>query len=124
MAKWLLSLLLCLAPFAQAGGPTHELDEKIAIQILTIEAENRKPEIKIALIQDGTSREGSFEFAHVRRVTSIETVPEGGARVRRMTCREFHWSDAYGWFTWESRKERGGEAIWIWSEIQGQVIVR
>jgi hypothetical protein len=51
-------------------------------------------------------------------------VPEDGSRVRRYTSRDFYWSDAYGWFLWEVRKERGGDAIWIWSELKGEVITR
>ena len=41
-----------------------------------------------------------------------------------MQCYDFHWTPAYGWFLWETRHEAGGEAVWIWSELLGEVIIR
>lgn len=131
MFQRILLVLLWLAVPLSAGEPTHELDAATALKIINLQAKSTPPEIRvavpdvrIAMIQTGTSREGQFELAHVRRVTSVEAVLEDGAKVRRMACREFHWSDEYGWFTWEGRKERGGESIWIWSETKGEVVIR
>ena len=116
--------LLWLTAVAMAGPPTHDLDDKTAMKIIQLQSRTSTPDVRIAMIQEGTTKQGSFEFSHVRRVTTVEATVENGAKARRMACREFHWSDEYGWFTWESRIERGGEAIWIWSELKGEVVVR
>ena len=124
MTNRLLLAMLWFSAIAVAGPPTHELDDKTALKIIQLQSRNSTPDVRIAMIQEGTSKQGSFEFSHVRRVTTVESAIEKGAKVRLMACREFHWSDEYGWFTWESRKERSGESIWIWSEIKGEVVVR
>jgi hypothetical protein len=124
MIHRILVVMLWLSAVAVAGPPTHDLDDKTALEIIQLQSRNRTPDVRIAMIQAGTTKQGAFEFAHVRRVVTVEAVVEGGAKVRRMACREFHWSDEYGWFTWEARKERGGEAIWIWSELKGEVVIR
>lgn len=117
------AVMLAISP-AMAGAPTQELTEATAVRLINLQSRNRTPDVSVALIQDGTSKEGPFELSHVRRVSSIEPVPEDGSRVRRFTCRDFFWNDTYGWFLWEVRKERGGDAIWIWSELKGEVIKR
>ena len=124
MIHRLLLAMLWFSALAVAGPPTHELDDKTALKLIQLQSRNSTPDVRIAMIQDGTTKQGSFEFAHVRRVTTVEAVVERGAKVRRMACREFHWSDEYGWFIWEAREERGGETIWIWSELKGEVVIR
>lgn len=131
MFQRIIILMSWLTVAVFAGGPDHELDGPLAMQIINLQAKSTPPEarvsvpdVRIAMIQAGTTKEGPFELAHVRRVTSVEAVLESGAKVRRVACREFHWSEEYGWFTWESRKERTGESIWIWSELKGEVVVR
>lgn len=127
----LVLLWLAIAPVFADSTPPADLDAALALKIITMQAKSMPPEeritapdVRIAMIQQGTSREGQFELTHVRRVTSVESVIEDGAKVRRMACREFHWTAEYGWFTWEGRKERGGESIWIWSELKGEVVIR
>jgi hypothetical protein len=117
------AFMLAVSP-ALAGAPTQELTEATAVRLINLQSRNHTPDVRVALIQEGTSKDGPFELTHVRRVSSIEPVPEDGSRVRRYTSRDFYWSDAYGWFLWEIRKERGGDAIWIWSELKGEVITR
>lgn len=127
----LVLIWLAVAPgFASATQPP-ELESAVALKIITMQAKSTRsearitaPDVRIAMIQAGSSREGPFELTHTRRVTSVESVIEDGAKVRRMACREFHWTAEYGWFTWEGRKARGGESIWIWSELQGEVLIR
>lgn len=119
----LCSLLLLVSP-ALAGAPTQELNETTAVRLINLQSRNRTPDVRVALIQDGTDKQGPFELTHVRRVSSIEPIVEDGGKVRRYTCRDFYWSDTYGWFLWEIRKERGGDAIWIWSELKGEVVIR
>lgn len=124
MRYQLLFAMLWFSAVAVASPPTHDLDDKTALKIIQLQSRNTTPDVRIAMIQEGTSKQGAFEVAHARRVTTVEATVEKGAKVRRMACREFHWSDEYGWFTWESRMERGGEAVWIWSELKGEVVVR
>lgn len=124
MVKWLVTLLLCFAPLVCVAAPPKELDEAAVIRIVTLLNRGKVSGLRVALIQEGTVRKDSFEFAHVRRVTFVEPVAENGSRVRRVTCRDFYWNEAYGWYVWETRQERGGDAVWIWSELQGEVVVR
>lgn len=124
--KFLLPVvaLLCSAVSAPAGPPTHELDADLVNNLLRLKFRGSVRQVNVAMILDGSTRMGPFECAHVRRVSTVEPLPEEGTRVRRIVCREFHWSDEYGWFLWESREERGGDALWIWSETKGEVVVR
>ena len=127
MAKMFLLPVVALlfgAVSALAGPPTHELDEKIVTQLLKLKSRGSVREANVAMILEGSTRMGPFDCSHVRRVTTVEPQPEGGSRVRRVVCREFHWSDRYGWFLWETREERGGDAVWIWSETEGEVVIR
>lgn len=116
--------LIACAVSSIAGPPTHELDAKLVDKLLKLQTRGKVREAKVAMILEGTTRMGPFDCAHVRRVTTVEPRAEDGSRVRRVVCREFHWSDDYGWFLWESREDRGGDAMWIWSEIQGEVVIR
>lgn len=127
----LILIWLAVAPVFASETQPPELESALALKIITLQAKSAPPEaritapdVRIAMIQAGASREGQFELTHVRRVTSVESVIEDGAKVRRMACREFHWTAEYGWFTWEGRKERGGESIWIWSELKGEIVIR
>jgi hypothetical protein len=127
----LILLWLAAAPVFASETQVPELDGSLALKIINMQAKSAPaearitaPDVRIAMIQSGTSHEDQFELAHVRRVTSVESVIEDGAKVRRMACREFHWTPEYGWFTWEGRKERGGESVWIWSELKGEVVIR
>ncbi len=107
-----------------AAEPAHELTRDGAVKLIKELIEDYQERIEIALILDGKSKEGPFEFSHARRVIAIHPVPEEGRRIRRMVCYDFFWSDDYGWFTWEKRVERGGDAVYIWSESKGEVIVK
>jgi hypothetical protein len=107
-----------------AAEPTHELTPQTAVKLINLLIEDRAGQIEVATIVEGKSQQENFEAGHVRRVVAVHPVAENGKRVRRMQCYDFHWSEAYGWYTWEKREERGGDAVWIWSELKGEVVVR
>ncbi len=43
---------------------------------------------------------------------------------RRLVFYDLFWNDALGWFMWESRPERTGDAVYIWSELKGEIVNR
>ena len=107
-----------------AAEPDHDLTPQTAVKLINLLIEDHQERIEIAMIVEGKSQQGPFQAQHVRRVVAVHPVAEEGKRVRRMQCYDFQWSEAYGWYTWEKREERGGDAVWIWSELKGEVVVR
>lgn len=107
-----------------AAEPTHDLSPQTAVKLINLLIEDREQGIEIAMIVEGKSQQGPFQADHVRRVVAVHPVMEEGKRVRRVQCYDFQWSEAYGWFTWQKREERGGDAVWIWSELKGETVVR
>jgi hypothetical protein len=107
-----------------AAEPSHELTPQTAVKLINLMIEDREQAIEVGMIVEGKSQQGPFLAEHVRRVVTVHPVMEDGKRVRRMQCYDFQWSEAYGWYAWEKRVERGGDAIWIWSELKGEVVVR
>jgi hypothetical protein len=101
-----------------------QLFEEPAAKLINLQIEGRQEQVVIASIVEGTVKDGPFEAKHVRRVMAIHPVLENGKMVRRMCIYDFLWNEAYGWFTWQKREERGGDAVWIWSELKGEVVVR
>jgi|GEM_PF-5607316 len=125
----LLPALLFLVLFSwgplAAAEPPGELDPKEAAKLIALVLDTRDEGIAIATIVEGSKQEdGKFEARHVRRVTAIHPVNESGRRVRRVRCYDFYWNEAYGWFVWEKREGKGGEEVWIWSETQGDLVVK
>jgi hypothetical protein len=80
--------------------------------------------VQVAMILEGSSKDGLFQIDNMRRAVVVHPVISEGRQVRRMQTYDFNWSHTYGWFTWEKREERGGDSLWIWSETQGEVVVR
>ncbi len=115
---------LVMAPVATAAVPTSEPSDTLISSLINLRSQNRTPSIAVAMVLEGTTKAGPFEVSHVRRVITVHPVIENGRQVRRMNTYELHWTPAYGWFLWEKRDEAGGEAVWIWSELQGEVVVR
>jgi hypothetical protein len=131
MIRKIIVVMLLLAGAVAAGPPKRELTAAVALRLIEMRHASLpwsdrpvSADARVAGIQEGTSDEGRFRKTHVRRVTTVEGVLEKGSRVRRVVCRDFQWSDEYGWHFSEIREERGGDAVWIWSESQGQVIIR
>ena len=115
---------MALSATAIAAEPSSDLTEATAAKLIDLRSRNRTPRISVALIVEGSTRADAFETRHVRRVTAIHPVVEEGRQVRRIQTYDFQWTPTYGWFLWEKREEAGGETVWIWSESQGEVVVR
>ncbi len=107
-----------------AAEPDHDLTPQTAVKLINLLIEDHQERIEIAMIVEGSKTEDGLEENHIRRVIAIHPVAEEGKRVRRVQCYDFRWNEAYGWHHWEKREERGGDAIWIWSELKGEVVVR
>jgi hypothetical protein len=119
-------LFLVAAMVAAVNGaePVRELEPKAAVRLIASINEISEKPIAIASIVEGTKTEDEFEVAHVRRVTTILPVAEGGARIRRVRCYDFYWNETYGWFVCEKREGRGGDEVWIWSENEGDLVIK
>jgi hypothetical protein len=116
--------LFAMAPSAMAAEPTSEPSDTLISKLINLRSQNRTPGIAVAMVLEGTTKSGPFEVSHVRRIITVHPVIENGRQVRRMQTYELHWTPTYGWYLWEKREEAGGEAVWIWSELQGELIVR
>jgi hypothetical protein len=109
---------------SQAAEPDRDLDGATAVKLLNLQTRGRMPQTSIAMILEGSTKLAPFEARHVRKVIAVHPVPEDGKMVRRMQVYDFYWSSEHGWFLWETRQERGGDAVWIWSELGGETVVR
>lgn len=108
-----------------AGEPTADLDPKVATRLIGMKVNLNADRIEVAFIVDGSSKEkDGFETKYVRRVAAILPVAEGGVLVRRLVFFDVYWNDSLGWFLWESRAERGGDAVYRWSERGGETVVK
>lgn len=118
-------LVLCLCGRLQAAEPTNELNENLAIRLISEILDILPNGINVATVIDGRKpTEDGFVESHVRRVTAVHPVLLEGRMVRRIRCYDFSWSPKYGWFYQESGSSRSGEEVRIWSETAGEVIVK
>jgi hypothetical protein len=126
MRKLLLSIVGAVAISATVGfaaEPARDLDPKEAVRLIALKSDVRENTIEIAFIVEGTSkRQGDFEARHVRRVAAIHPVREGTSQRRQVVFYDLYWNESLGWFMWESRAERTGDAVYIWSEVKGQIV--
>ena len=123
---FVISLLcFCFQNGVQAGEPTSDLSEELAKRLIAEVLEIRSSGINVATVIDGAkhSKDG-FVQSEVRRVTAVHPILEDGRLVRRVRCYDFSWSPQYGWFYQESRFSRSGEEVWIWSETEGESVVK
>lgn len=118
----LLGLLLLTSVIV--AEPVKELDPKSAVKLIAALNDMSETPIAIASIVAGTKTDDEFEASHVRRVTSIHPVNENGSQVRRVRCYDFFWNETYGWFVYERRAGRGGDEVWIWSENEGDLVIK
>ena len=121
-----ISLLsLGLQGLVHAVEPTGELSEDLAKRLIAEVLDIKSSGINVATVLEGEKRsEDGFVERQVRRVTAIHPVIEDGRNVRRVRCYDFSWSPKYGWFYQETRTTRSGEEVRIWSETEGESIVK
>ncbi len=128
MRKFLLTIIGVCALFSATGfaaEPTTDLAPKEAVRLVSLKANVLPNTIEIAFIVDGSARCGEgFEVKHVRRVAAIHAVRDGSLSSRRLVFYDLFWNEALGWFMWESRAERAGDAVYIWSELKGDFVNR
>ncbi len=126
MRKFLLAILAMCALFSAivfAGEPTSDLSPKDAVRLISLKSDIQANTIAISFIVDGTARCGKdFEVSNVRRVAAIHGVREDSLTVRRLVFYDLFWNESLGWFIWESRAERSGDAVYIWSELKGEIV--
>ena len=104
---------------------SSELSEEIAKRLIAEVLEISPTGIRVVTVIDGEKRsKDGFVASQVRRVTAVHPVLVDGRMVRRVRCYDFSWNSQYGWFYQETRSSRGGEEVWIWSEIQGNSVVK
>lgn len=115
---------LVISTTGNAASPTNEPTDALVSRLVNLQSQNRTPSIAVAMVLEGTTKAGPFEVDHVRRVITVHPVIENGRQVRKVNTYDLHWTPAYGWFLWEKRDDPGGEAVWIWSELQGEVVIR
>lgn len=126
MGKILLSIVGALALGVVAGvaaEPARDLTPEEAVKLIALRSAVLKGRIEISFIIEGSAKcADGFEARHVRRVAAIHPVREGASEGRRVVFYDLHWNEALGWFMWESRTERTGEALYIWSETRGYIL--
>lgn len=128
MKTWLVvgfsvvSLALAL-PLA-AAEPSADLSPKEAVRLIALRSKLVPTTIELAFIVDGSSRVDEFEAKHVRRVAAIHGVREGSSQRRKLVFYDLLWNESLGWFMWENREERAGEAVYLWSELKGEIVNR
>ncbi|MGC4017734.1 MAG: hypothetical protein QM755_24930 [Luteolibacter sp.] len=114
-----------VAAAAWAGPPTNELDPNVAARLVAMRTGAQPGQIEIAYIVDGSTREkDGFAATYVRRVAAIHPVLESGSQVRRVVYYDLVWNDSLGWFMSQNRTERGGDAVYRWSERGGATVVK
>ena len=128
MRKFLLSIIGVCALFqvtASAAEPTAELAPKEAVRLISLKSNVLANTIEIPFIVAGSAKCGEgFEVKHVRRVAAIHAVRDGSLQSRRLVFYDLFWNETLGWFMWESRAERTGDAVYIWSELRGDFVNR
>jgi hypothetical protein len=128
MRKFLLLIVgLCglFSTILLASEPTVDLAPKEAVRLISLKANVLANTIEIPFIVAGSAKCGEgFEVKHVRRVAAIHAVRDGALQSRRLVFYDLFWNEALGWFMWESRAERTGDAVYIWSELRGDFVNR
>jgi hypothetical protein len=106
-----------------AAEPARDLSPEKAVELIALRSDVMKSRIEVLFIVEGSSKcADGFEARHVRRVAAIHPVRAGASESRRVVFYDLLWNDALGWFMWESRTERTGEALDIWSETRGYMV--
>lgn len=119
--------LLCigLQSILPAAEPTSELSEDLAKRLISEVLDIKSGGINVASVIEGEKRsEDGFVERQVRRVTAVHPILEDGRMVRRVRCYDFSWTPRYGWFYQQIGSSRSGEEVLIWSETEGELIVK
>lgn len=121
-----VSLLgLGLQSWAYSAEPSSELSEDLAKRLIAEVLDIQSSGIKVATLIEGEKRaKDGFVERQVRRVTAVLPLIEDGRKVRRVRCYDFSWNTKYGWFYQETRTSRSGEEVRIWSETEGESLVK
>ncbi|MEO6478521.1 hypothetical protein [Luteolibacter sp.] len=126
MRKFLLSMAGVFAIASITGfaaEPTQDLLPKEAVRLIAMRSDVQENTIEISFIVDGSAKCGEgFEVKHVRRVAAILPVRDGSLLRRKLVFYDLFWNESLGWFMWESRQERTGEAVYLWSELKGEIV--
>lgn len=126
MRTILLSLVGALALCLSAGfaaEPTRELTPQDAVRLVALKSGVPQNSIEISFIVDGSAKAGKdFEIKHARRVAAVHVVRDGASQARRLVFYDFYWNESLGWFTWEVRPVRTGDAVYIWSTVKGRIV--
>jgi hypothetical protein len=126
MRNFILSIIGAVALFSTTGfaaEPTNELTPKEAVKLIALKSDVLANTVEVSFIVEGTAKCGEgFEVKHVRRVAAIHPVRDGASQTRRLVFYDLFWNESLGWFMWESRPERTGDAVYIWSELKGQIV--
>ncbi len=128
MRKFLLSIIggyLLSLSNGTAAEPTAEITPKEAVRLISLKSNVPANAIEISFIVDGSAKCGEgFEVKHVRRIAAIHPVRDGSKSARGLVFYDLFWNESLGWFMWESRPERTGDAVYIWSEFKGEIVNR
>ncbi|MDP4647294.1 MAG: hypothetical protein NWR51_09640 [Akkermansiaceae bacterium] len=119
--------LLCigLQSILPAAEPTSELSEDLSKRLILEVLDIKSGGINVASVIEGEKRsEDGFVERQVRRVTAVHPILEDGRMVRRVRCYDFSWTPRYGWFYQQIGSSRSGEEVLIWSETEGELIVK
>lgn len=106
-----------------AADPAVDLSPAQAVRLIALKTNARPNVVEISFIIDGTAKAGDgFEAKHVRRVAAVQPVRDGSTERRQLVFHDLFWNESLGWFMWESRQERAGEAVYLWSELKGEIV--
>jgi hypothetical protein len=126
MRNFILAIIGAVALFSTTGfaaESTNELTPKEAVKLIALKSDVLANTVEVSFIVEGTAKCGEgFEVKHVRRVAAIHPVRDGASQTRRLVFYDLFWNESLGWFMWESRPERTGDAVYIWSELKGQIV--
>ena len=114
---------MCLAGAVTAAEPAVALTPKSAVKLISMKSNVLENTIEISFILEGASTAcgSGFEAKDVRQVAAIQPVRTGSSQRREVVFHTFFWSEELGWFTWQRNEERAGEAMYIWSELKGEI---
>ena len=128
MRKFLLLIVGVLALASITGfaaEPAQDLLPKEAVRLIAMKSNVPENTIEISFIVEGSAKCGEgFEVKHVRRVAALQLVRDGSLQKRKLVFYDLFWNESLGWFMWESREERAGEVVYLWSELKGQIVNR